>query len=409
MTAAGALGAAGAARAAPIGFGNPDRPAEGRLNGTIPSAGSDPGPQNPALASQFPSFAADTPPTDENGMALFWSSFNNAHTRFQAGGWAREVNVRDFAISTEVAGVNMRLSAGGIRELHWHQQAEWAFVTNGTCRVTVLDAQSRPQVSDVSAGGMWYFPAGLPHSLQGLGPDGTEFVIVFDDGHATEFDTLLVTDWFAHTPPEVLAKNFGVPAESFRDIHLSNLWIFQGEVPGSLAADAQAIASPAGLPPHSFTFDLGRAAPTKTTAGGSVRIADSTGNFPASKTIAVAQVTVKPGGLREMHWHPNADEWQYYVSGQARMTVFNAGPAAQTADFRPGDIGVVKKSLGHYIENTGSTDLVFLEIFKAAEYQEVSLADWLVHTPPAMVAQTLRIDPKILDRLPRLPADVVPA
>ena len=91
------------------------------------------------------------------------------------------------------------------------------------------------------------------------------------------------------------------------------------------------------------------------------------------------------------------------------MTVFNAGPAAQTADFKPGDIGYVKKSLGHYIENTGKDDLVFLEIFKADKYEEISLADWLVRTPPAMVTQTLRIDPKILDRLPRSPSDVVPS
>ena len=62
---------------------------------------------------------------------------------------------------------------------------------------------------------------------------------------------------------------------------------------------------------------------------------------------------MKPGGLREMHWHPNADEWQYYLTGKARMTVFNTGPNANTAEFMPGDIGYVPKSLGHYIENIG--------------------------------------------------------
>ena len=75
-----------------------------------------------------------------------------------------------------------------------------------------------------------------------MGPDGCEFVICFDDGHANEFNTLLVTDWFAHTPPEVLAKNFGVPAEAFAKIPLHNLWIFQGTVPGDLAADRAAVA-----------------------------------------------------------------------------------------------------------------------------------------------------------------------
>ena len=148
--------------------------------------------------------------------------------------------------------------------------------------------------------------------------------------------------------------------------------------------------------------------PDKRTRGGTVQIADST-NFPISRTVAAALVTVEPGGLREMHWHPNADEWQYYIKGEARMTVFNTGPKAQTADFRPGDLGYVKKSLGHYVQNTGNTELQFLEIFKADRYQEVSLADWLAHVPPQLVAQHLNVDPAVINRFPHAAEDVLPA
>lgn len=407
MLSAAALGvsAAGVARAAPHGFGNPDDPAEGAVNSTAPAL-ANPGPQNPALASQFPSFQ-DPPATDVNGMPQNWASFNNAHKRIQAGGWARQVTQKDFAISTDIAGVNMRLGPGGIREMHWHQQSEWAFVSDGACRITVLDTLGRPQVADVKAGGLWFFPPGLPHSLQGLGPDGTEFILAFDKGDASEDNTLLVTDWFAHTPPDILAKNFGMPADTFRNIPLHQRWIFQGDLPGPLSADQAAVNGQAGASPHSFVFDLGGLAPVRKTAGGSVRIADSS-NFTVSTTTAVAQVNVEPGGMREMHWHPNADEWQYYVKGQARMGVFNTGPEAMTTDFRAGDIGYVPKNLGHWIENTGSEELVFLEIFKAARYEEVSLTDWLTHTPPAMVAQTLRIDPNIIRSFPRGRPDVVP-
>ena len=162
------------------------------------------------------------PPTDVGSMPQFWASFNLAQRRIQDGGWGRQVTQSDFAISSEIAGVNMRLSAGGIRELHWHQQAEWSIMTYGRCRITVLDAKGRPYVADVKEGDLWYFPAGLPHSLQGLGPDGCEFVLAFDNGVSSEFNTLPATDWMAHTPPEVLAKNFGVPAEAFKDIPLQN-------------------------------------------------------------------------------------------------------------------------------------------------------------------------------------------
>jgi oxalate decarboxylase len=331
-------------------------------------------------------------------MPQFWSSFNIVHKRIQDGGWARQVTQADFAISEAVSGVNMRLSAGGIRELHWHISAEWGYMTNGRCRVTVLDEQGRAYVQDVAEGDLWYFPAGQPHSLQGLGPDGCEFLIVFDDGMASEFNTLLVTDWFAHTPPEVLAKNFGVPAEAFQSIPLHDKWIFQGREPGPLAADQAAVAS-GGVPPNPFTFNLKGAKIAKQTRGGFLQLADST-TFKVSKTIAAVLQTIKPGGLRELHWHPNADEWQYWLKGQGRMTVFEAGPTAQTADFKPGDIGYVKKSNGHYIENTGSTDLEFLAIFKVPEYAEVSLSDWITHTPADLVAQHLNIDPAVLAKFP---------
>jgi oxalate decarboxylase len=403
--AAAALGVSAAARAQR--FGNPDLPLEGRTNVTNPTSLDEPGPKNPTLASQFPSFQ-DPPPTDVNGMPIFWSSFNNAHKRYQTGGWAREVTQDDFAISTDIAGVNMRLGRFGIREMHWHQQAEWALMLDGQCRITVIDEQGRPQVADVKGGDIWYFPPGLPHSLQGIGPIGAEFLIAFDNGKATEFNTLMLTDWIAHTPPDVLAANFGVSADSFRNIPSDQLWIFQGEDPGPLAADQKAVASAKGAPAHPFIFSLGDMAPVRETRGGSVRIADSR-NFNVSTNVAAALVTVKPGGLRELHWHPHADEWQYYVKGQARMTVFDTGPRAQTADFRPGDVGYVKKNLGHYVQNTGDTDLVFLELFKADHYAEVSLSEWLTHVPPKLVMQHLNISAEVLAKFPNNRPDVVPS
>jgi oxalate decarboxylase len=273
--------------------------------------------------------------------------------------------------------------------------------------VTVLDSRGRPYVADVKEGDLWYFPAGLPHSLQGLGPDGAQFVLAFDNGASSEFNTLPATDWLAHTPPAVLARNFGVPAEAFKNIPLQNRWIFQGKVPPPLDEVRAAMASKAGVPEYPFTFSLYDAPKVSDSAGGFVQIADSS-NFKVSATVSAGLATVKPGGLRAMHWHPNADEWQYYIKGTARMTVFNAGPAANTANFHPGDIGYVKKGLGHYVENTGTDDLVFVAVFRSPRYEEVALGDWLAHSPPDMVAATFNLDPETVAKFPKDPPDVMP-
>lgn len=387
-------------------FGNPDLPAEGSINiRDDEKSGYMTGPRNTVLESQFPS-QADAPATDISTQPFFWSSFNISPRRQQKGGWARELTQADFSISTEISGVNMYLAAGGIRELHWHQTAEWAIMTRGRCRITTLDKHGRPSVEDVEAGDLWYFPPGLPHSLQGLGPDGGEFVIAFDDGSQSESNTLLITDWFAHTPPDVLAKNFGVPVETFKDIPLHNLWIFQGEEPGDLEEDRAAAKVSSGT--EAVIFRLSRSPTVKSNSGGTIQIADS-GNFPISRTMATALVTVEPGGMREMHWHPNADEWQYYLRGSARMTVFNTGPKATTNDFRAGDVGVVRRNLGHFVENTGEEVLQFVEVFRSDRYEEVSLANWISHLPPSLVSEHLNIDPAVLAKFPQETQGIVPS
>src|SRR6266481_6381858 len=380
-------------------FGNPNRPPTGAVNATNPASLTDPGPQNPAIADQFPA-AVSPPATSTNDLQQFWASFNNAAKRIQNGGWARQVTQYDFQISDTISGVNMRLTAGGLRELHWHTFAEWAYVTYGTCRITVLDPAGQAYVADVNEGELWIFPHGYPHSLQGVGTDGCEFIIAFDDGKASEFSTLLVTDFLAHTPPDILAQNFGVPAEAFSQIPLHDRYIFQSNLPGPLAADQAAVLGPKGPPKNPFTFSLKGQPFRRETAGGTVQVADST-NFLANRFIAAALVTLRPGGLRELHWHPNADEWQYYIKGTAQVGVFTAGPKAQTTNFNPGDIGYVKANNGHYVKNLGNTELQFLEVFKSPIFQDVSLSDWLTHTPTAMVAATFNIDPSEIAKWPK--------
>jgi oxalate decarboxylase len=325
----------------------------------------------------------------------------------QEGGWSREVTVRELPVSKSIAGVDMRLTAGGVRELHWHTAAEWAFMLYGNARITAIDLDGKGFVSDVTEGDLWYFPTGIPHSIQGLNPDGAEFLLVFDDGNFSEYETVLLTDWMAHTPHDVLAKNFGVSERAMEKMPRREKFIFQAAVPGPLAADQKAAAGSLGATSLDFAFRTAQHPISKRTKGGEVRIIDSS-KFKVSTTIAAALVTVHPGGIRELHWHPNADEWQYYVAGAGRMTVFATGGRARTMDFQAGDVGYVQETLPHYVQNTGDTDLRFLEMFKSSVYQNLALAEWLTHTPPDLVIAHLGIDKATLDTMPRDEVAVMP-
>ena len=360
---------------------------------------SDPGPTNPGLDAANTSSTLP-PPTDAGGVQTFKYPFSFSHKRLQEGGWSREVTKRELGISKTIAGVDMRLTAGGIRELHWHTAAEWAFMLYGSALITCVDADGKSFVTDVNENDLWFFPTGIPHSIQGLAPDGCEFLLVFDDGNFSEYETVLLTDWMAHTPPEVVAKNFGVPQKALANMPKKERFIFQAAVPGSLEDDRRIAAGKLGPSPIDFAFRTMQMPATKTTKSGEVRIIDSN-NFKISKEIAAAIVTVKPGGLRELHWHPNADEWQYYFGGKGRMTVFATGGRARTMDFETGDVGYIQKTLPHYIENTGNTDLKFLEMFKSSVYQDLALTEWLTHTPPELVAAHLHLDKSTLDSLAR--------
>jgi len=331
------------------------------------------------------------PKTDAGLIPNLKLSFSDTHMTLNKGGWSREITVRDLPIAKTLAGVNMSLTPGGVRELHWHQQAEWSYMLLGHARITAVDQDGRNFIADVGPGDLWYFPPGIPHSIQGL-EDGCEFLLVFDDGNFSDLNTFSISDWFAHTPKDVLSANFGVPISAFDHIPNEQVYIYQDKVPGPI--DTQKVQSPYGKVPQSFKHRLLAQTPINT-PGGSVRIVDSS-NFPISQNIAAALVEIEPGAMRELHWHPNNDEWQYYLQGKGRMTVFAANGTARTFDYRAGDVGYVPFANGHYIENTGTETLWFLEMFKSNRFQDVSLNQWMALTPSELVQSNLNVGPELL-------------
>ena len=354
------------------------------------------GPTNPGLDGE--NMDSVVPPgTDKGNVDPFKYPFDFAHKKVSAAGWARQVTIKDLQMAKDLAGVNMRLEPNGCRELHWHESAEWAYMIAGKARITCIDYDGKTYVDDIGVGDQWYFPSGIPHSIQAP-PDGEgcEFLLVFDDGHFSEYETFLISEWVARVPKDVLARNMGVPESALQHIPKGEQFIFFAAPFKPLAEEQKQAAGTLGYSQTKFTFHLDTIKPKVQNPSGDVFIVDSK-VFPISTTVAAALVTLKPGGIRELHWHPNADEWQYYLKGKGRMNIFAAGNRSRTMDFQAGDVGYVPITEGHYLENTGDEDFVFLEIFKSAFYADLSFNEWITHTPEELVKSHLRIDQATYD------------
>lgn len=316
--------------------------------------------------------------------------------RVSPGGLAREASVAEFPVSTGLSGVSMWLKPGGLRELHWHTNAaEWGYVVAGACRTTIIHPDGRAALDDFGPGDVWYFPRGYGHSIQGIGGEECHFILVFDNGAFSENATFSLSDWLAHTPREVAAACLGVATETLDGLPDGEVYIALGPVPDPRPSPD--VPLPVGS--RSTTAEHHRyrllAERPRSFPGGSIRTVSSV-EFPISRTMAGAVIELEPGAIREMHWHPNADEWQYYLEGAARMTVFASRGQARTETFAPGDVGYVPMGFGHYIENTGPGPCKVLVAFNSGTYQEIELSEWLATNDDQLVSTALALPTDIV-------------
>lgn len=316
-----------------------------------------------------------------------------ATPRTGSGGITRGASVKQFPASIGIAGVSMRLAPGSMRELHWHANAaEWAYVVAGQCRTTVLHPNGSAATDTFGPGDVWYFPRGWGHSIQCLGPGECHFILIFDNGDFSEDHTFSVTDWLSRTSPEVLAQNLGLSREQIAQLPAGEAYFAQGPVPDDLSPDAEPRATPALTTPH--RYPLLAQQPRRVPGGGTQRTV-TVDEFPISKGMAGSILKIEPCAMRELHWHPNADEWQYYLEGSAEMAVFLAEGQIVTETFEAGDIGYAPMGAGHYIRNTGSTVLRVLVGFNNGHYEANDLSAWLSSNPVDVLATNLGLKREI--------------
>jgi oxalate decarboxylase len=359
------------------------------------------------VAAGDPSFMNNVPDPLFSGKDLpkFKFALEKSEAKVIGGSSAREATVEEFPISKGIAGVSMRLEPGGMRELHWHATAaEWAYVVKGRVRTTVMAPGGYTETNDFEPGDVWYFPRGHGHMLETLGNEPCHFVLIFDNGYFSEFGTFSITDWIGHTPPALLAKNFGVPAATFADFPKKEAYFAKGAIPPEKPAAPLAGRQPS---PLTHKWQLLKNDPKVDNKGGKLWLVDST-KFPISKTVTGAVLELEPGALRELHWHPNADEWQYVLEGKMSMTMFGSHGRYRTEVLEQGDVGYVPQGYGHSIENVGDKKCRVLIGFNSGNYEEIDLTEWIAGNPIDVLATNFGQPASVFEKFPKKDVFIAP-
>ncbi len=312
--------------------------------------------------------------------------------------FGKEATVEQLPISKGIAGVSMRLEPGAMRELHWHATAaEWAFVHEGRVRTTVIDPQGNSETNDFEAGDVWYFPRGHGHMLEALGNSPAHFILIFDNGYFSEFGTFSITDWVGHVPKSLLAKNFGVPESAFDGFPQSEVYFARGAIPPQTPA---APLQGNKWPPVTHKYALLSQEPHRIFKGGREWRVDST-KFPISKTVTGVVLELDPGALRELHWHPSADEWQYVLEGEVSVTLFGSHGRFRTETLSKGDVGYIPQGYGHSIENIGPGKARVLIGFNSGVYEAIDLSQWIAGNPLDVLATNFGKPDSLFKRFPK--------
>ncbi|HEX4614030.1 MAG TPA: cupin domain-containing protein [Urbifossiella sp.] len=312
----------------------------------------------------------------------------------------KEATVEQLPISKGIAGVSMRLEPGAMRELHWHANAaEWAYVVEGRCRTTVIGPAGDAETNDFEPGDIWYFPRGHGHSIQCLGDQPCHFILIFDNGYFSEFGTFSVTDWIGHVPPALLEKNLGMPAATFAAFPKDEVYFARGPVPPAAPAPLHQGRAPNSPNTHKFRM---LAEPPHSIHRGGREWRVGQDKFPISKTVTGVILELEPGGLRELHWHPNADEWQYVIAGSAvEVTMFGSHGRFRTETLNAGDVGYIPQGYGHSIENKGATVAKLVIAFNTGHYEAIDLSLWLASNPDYLLRDNFATTDAVVAKFPK--------
>jgi oxalate decarboxylase len=284
------------------------------------------------------------------------------------GGTRSMANANNFAILKGMAIYSLHLEKEGVREPHWHPNAaELGYCLSGRALMTIFSPGAGHDTFTVDPGEIVFVPRGYIHHIENIHDGDTKFVIVFN--HELPEDIGISGSSGAMTD-SVLAATFGLSSEYFRSFKSSSKDVLITSKSSTIAATNTFYQKI----PNYHKFNLKTFPPTVQSSGGTVSLGNAN-NFAILEDLACYLLTLKPKGIREPHWHPNAAELDYVIRGRAKMTIFSPGDKVDTFEVGPGEVIFIPSAYFHYIENVSTNeDMQFAVFFNNERPEDIGLS-----------------------------------
>jgi oxalate decarboxylase len=315
------------------------------------------------------------------------------------GGSRAMANQDNFSILKGMALYSLRLDNGGVREPHWHPNAsELSYCLSGRALMTIFSPGAGHDTFTVDTGEIVFVPKGYLHHIENINHGETKFAIAFNHERPEDIG---ISGSTGSMTDKILGATFGLESDYFGKFKKSSqdLLITSRSNPKNATTTYQKI-------PNYHKFNLKAFPPTVESRGGKVSLGNAN-NFGTLSGLACYLLTLKPKGIREPHWHPNAAELDYVISGRGRMTIFSPGDNVDTFEVGTGEIVFIPSAYFHYIENVnGSEDMQFAVFFNHERPEDIGISGALGAYSNEVLGSVFGLQPKILDALPKYQEDL---
>lgn len=287
----------------------------------------------------------------------------------------------------------LALQKNGVREPHWHPNAdEMGYCAEGEAVITVFSPENKRDTFVLREGDVFYIPKGYIHHIENVSGGESRFILAYDHSMPQDLD---LSECIGSMSAHVLSATFSSDKKAFEGLKkkAKDVFIFQKKK---------------SVHPTSFSsshlFHLEQIEPQIATKGGLARIANSK-NFSLLKHLALFSLRIFKEGIREPHWHPNATELNYVVSGKARLTILSPGGKKDSFELVKGQGSVIPAGFFHHIENIGPSELHMTVYFNHETPDDIGLSGALSVYSDEVLASLFSMDIAFFAKLQKFQKD----